>query len=89
MLCKPCSATAKILVYYQYCFVISIALITNLKHSTTVAAMKEIILARLGTSSHRRLKTNSIYLEKEVPLKKRIVTTQLNFYSQKNIENKL
>lgn len=47
------------------------------------------ILTRPSTSSHRRLKTNSIYLEKEGSLRKRIVTTQLNFHTQKNIEYKL
>lgn len=74
---------AKILVCYQYCFVISIALVTNPKHRTTAAAMKitNFILTRPSTSSHRRLKTNSIYLEKQGSLKKRIETTQLNFYS--------
>lgn len=91
MLCRPCSAVAKILVCYQYCFVISTALVTNVKHRTTAAAGKIInfILTRPSPSSHRRLNTNSIYLEKEGSLKKRIVTTQLSFHSQKNTENKL
>lgn len=67
MLCRPCSATAKIVVYYQYCFVIRIALVTNLKHRTTAAAMKimNFILTRPSTNSHSRLSTNSIYLKKK------------------------